>query len=398
MLSRVGVYWHLFPTYNQGKKVAWDGITSEGREFLDAFPKELVVQQNNTEQKIRLINGSIYQIVVADKLGSLRGPNPVGIIVSEYAEMNPRINTIIEPIQGENNAWIVYIFTPKGKNHAHDLYINSLNEPEEFTELLKVSDTKRDNGKPVITEEYINGIRRRGTMSEEQIQQEYYCSFESPVIGAYYGKQMMALEEAKQICDVPWQPDFPVHTAWDIGVGDPTSIWFWQDIGKMRHMIEYYESEGEGVSHYAKVIHERPYAYGIHWGPFDLNKREWGGDGRTQKEIARGHDIRFRIVNKHSLEDGIDRVRNVLPSCVFDRNKCKLGIEALRQYRRASDEKKSLTAKQPFYLDYPYHDWSSNGADAFRYFSMAIRRNMDSKPKLPRFSEGANYNIFAVGR
>lgn len=197
-------------------------------------------------------------------------------------------------------------------------------------------------------------------------------AFQQSVEGAYYAKQFRLLYEQKRICTLPDNSHLPVHTFWDIGVGDSTAIWFVRIVGEEYHIIDYYENSGEGLRHYMKVLKDRGYEYGEHWGPHDIDNREFGSDAKSRKEIAReGYDIdgqryslRFQVVPKESIDTGIESAREILKHCAFDETKCADGILALESYRKEWDDKRGC------WKDKPYHDWTSHGSDAFRYFAV----------------------------
>ena len=231
-----------------------------------------------------------------------------------------------------------------------------------FSQKLTVDDTN------VISEKAIEEERDSG-MSEEMIDQEYYCSFEAPMFGAYYAKEMA---KAK-VTAVPYEPNLPVHTYWDLGVDDATAIWFIQLYGLEVRVIDYLECSGEGIPFYVKSLKEKPYVYGDHYAPHDIKVREFG-TGRTRLETAAKLGIRFNIVPNIGLDDGINAVRTVLPRCYFDKEKTQRGVDALRQYHKEWDEQRKV------FLPRPYHDWTSHAADAFRYVSVSINeRNLHER-------------------
>jgi hypothetical protein len=204
------------------------------------------------------------------------------------------------------------------------------------------------------------------------------CSFDAPIEGAYYAKQMMdALsEKPPRIGSVPFDPDLKVETWWDLGVGDATAIWFAQRAGQEIRLIDYHEESGMGLPHYAKILDDKAkegeWIYGDHIAPHDIAVREVG-TGRSRIETARGLGINFRVCPKIPVDDGINAVRSALTRCWFDEKNCMRGIDALRNYRKEEDEKRS-DGVIPFYRDKPLHDWSSNGADSFRYGIVGGRR------------------------
>ena len=176
-LKRKGLYWHLLPTYNQGRKIVWDGMTRDGRSFLEHFPKELWSNVNNTDMRLELKNGSIYQVVGTDNVDRLVGSNPVGVVFSEYSLQDPRAWDLVRPILAENGGWAVFIYTARGRNHGYDMFNMASRNERWFCQRLSIDDTS------VLTQEAIEEEREAG-MPEELIQQEFYCSFDAPLVGS----------------------------------------------------------------------------------------------------------------------------------------------------------------------------------------------------------------------
>lgn len=197
-------------------------------------------------------------------------------------------------------------------------------------------------------------------------------AFQQSVEGAYYAKQFRWLYTNKRIGQIPDNSHLPVHTFWDIGVGDSTAIWFVREVGEEFHIIDYYENSGEGLRHYMKVLKDRGYEYGEHWGPHDIENREFAADAKSRKELAREgyeidgqmYSINFRVVPKAGIDTGIESAREILPKCVFDEEKCSEGISHLEGYRKEWDDKRGC------WKDKPLHDATSHGADSFRYFAV----------------------------
>jgi len=360
MYERVGNYYYVYPTQRQGRKAIWDNITKGGRRFLDFFPKELIAgEPNSTEMKIRFKNGSIFQIVGSDDIDNLLSTNPVGIVMSEFSVHDPRAWDYLSPIIEENGGWVIFNFTPRGYNHAYDLFEMACKDPRWFVQKLTIDDTG------VYTKEQMDQQRREGK-SEEFIQQEYFTNFESSLVGSYYAKQINAMVIEKRIKEVPYEPMMPVHTFWDLGVGDRTCIGFFQHIGMEWRMIDCYDNHGEGLEHYIKILQEKPYVYKDHWAPHDIRVKEFG-TGKTRYETARGLGVNFRIVPKIDIEDGINAARMALPTLWIDKTRCAMFIRAMKEYTHEWDEQRECFA------DNPLHDWTSDFADMFRYFAVSQR-------------------------
>lgn len=367
--QRVGLYIHIFPYANQGRRVIWNGIDGNGVKFLDAFPSELVERRSDLEMRLVLKNGSIFQVLGADDPDKLVGINCVGAIFSEYALMDPRTLDLVMPILNENGGWALFPSTPRGENHFHRLVENAKKDPRWFLSIETIETTG------AVDPARIEEERQRG-VDEALIQQEYYCSFTAPLQGAYYDRQMNQMMESKRICSVPFEPALEVHTAWDLGVNDSTVIWFFQtEKGGAVRIFDYYEASGEGLGHYARVLDERAtkgrWTYGTHYGPHDLAQRDIG-TAVARIETARALGINFVIVPKHDVEEGIEAARQLLPKCWMDEKAAKRGIEALKSYRKEWDERLQTFRSKPL------HDWSSHAADAFRYLAMGLR---ERKPR-----------------
>jgi len=365
MYERVGAYYYFFPTYNQGRKILWDGRDKSGFKFMDHIPEELRARTDNTQMLIETKNGSIFQIIGTDKIDSIVGTNPIGCVFSEYSLQDPSAWDFMRPILAENGGWAVFNYTPRGENHGFELYQMALQDPEHwFCQLLTVEDTK------VIPEEVLEQERKEIILKDGNdalYQQEYMCSFNVPIAGAYYASQIMKAESEGRISTVPYDTALMVDTYWDLGIDDSTTIWFVQMLGQEIRLIDYYESSGEGLSHYAQVLQDKHYVFGRHFAPHDIAVRELG-TGKSRLETARTLGLNFQVAPMLAIEDGIEAGRNIMSRCWFDKTKCHRGLNALKSYHKEWDEKNKV------YRKHPEHDWSSHGADAFRTFAVSLKK------------------------
>ncbi len=357
MFERIGAYYYFFPTYNQGRKILWNGMDRNGFKFINHIPLELRKRVDNQQMLIETVNGSIFQIVGTDNIDSVVGTNPIGNIFSEYSLQNPRAWDFVRPILAENGGFAIFNYTPRGSNHGKSLFEMAQSDPIHwFCQKLTVDDTHAISPE-ILEQERLEIIKKDG--NDALFMQEYYCSFEVPIQGAYYGNQLMELEKQGRITNVPWEPALPVNTYWDLGIGDSTAIWFEQSVGHEIRIIDYYENNGEGLGHYIKKLKEKPYVYGEHYAPHDIQVRELSS-GKSRLESARELGVNFRIQPKLPIDDGIDAARNLLPMMWFDKQKTERGLNALKSYHKYWDEENKI------YSSRPEHDWSSHGADAFR--------------------------------
>ena len=375
--KKTAVYYYFFPTYSQGRKIIWDGIDSKtGIKFLDHIPKEIIKKTNDSEMKIVLENNSIIQIVGTDNFNSVMGTPPFGCVFSEYSLQDPRAWDYIRPILRENGGWAIFIFTPRGKNHGWELFRLAQTLDDWYTERLTIRDTFREDGLPIISEQMIEAERAEG-MSEELVQQEYYCSFEGFTHGAYYTKQLEKAKKDSRICVVPHSTGHEVYTAWDLGVDDSTTIWFFQVVGLSFRFIDYYENTGESLAHYAKLLDSKQYKYGDHYLPHDVEHRTVQ-TAKSTREILQELGLRSIITIQRakdidSVLGGIEAGRNILSQCWFDEKRCVRGLKALEAYHAEYDEVKKKLSNRPA------HDWSSHAADAFRTFAVGYREKVKHK-------------------
>jgi len=377
--KKVGTYFYILPYYKQARIIIWEGITSDGTAFIDYIPEPLIAHKDNQQMVIKLINGSIIRFLGSDNIDAIVGTNAIGVIFSEYSLHRPQAWQYLRPILVENGGWALFNFTPRGINHAYNLYTAATGDPSWFTEKLTIEDTFRHSGKPVVSQADLD-MERASNMPEALIQQEYYCSFSAGVVGSYYATLIESLYAKKRIISVPHEPALPVHTAWDLGIADSTAIWFFQIWGKEIRIIRYYENEGEGMPHYInylKVLREdEKYSYDEHFAPHDIEVREFSS-GRSRREIAAELGIHFSVVPKLSIADGVEAVRSVLPMCWIDDTRCTRGIEALMNYQKRYNE------KQQSYGETPLKNWACHGSDAFRYLAVTVTTLIESSYRSP---------------
>jgi hypothetical protein len=377
--ERRATYWHMLPEYAQGRKAIWVAVNADtGKRRIDeAFPVELRANTNEQEMFIRFKNGSTWQVVGSDRFNAAVGSPPAGIVFSEWALANPAAWGYLAPILEENNGWAVFITTSRGRNHAYTTLQTARSEPDWHHQILPASETG------VISEERIEKQRREyhGIFGVEAgdalIEQEYFCSFEAAVLGAYWGKEIAAAEREERICKVEIDNTLPVHKAWDIGIDDPMALWCFQVGPGVVNVVDYYEASGYGFDHYWDWCKERGY-HGIDWVPHDAKVREVGAPGgRTRIETMISLGFKPRLQPEAKLMDGINAGRKTLPLARFDAQRCTKGLECLREYKAEWDQQLRTFRKTP------KHDWASHGSDAWRGLSMSWREPVEATEAQP---------------
>lgn len=350
---------YIAPLFTQAKDVAWTYL----KQYTGQIPG---VGHNESELRVDLPNGARVRLYGAENYDRLRGLYLDGVILDEAADMDPRAwSEVIRPALSDRKGWAVFIGTPKGRNSFYEIMYGSeqwpgaVKDPDWFALTLKASETK------LVADEELADARK--VMTPEQYEQEYECSFDAAIVGAYYGREMAELERQKRIRSVPWEPSLPVYTAWDLGLDDATAIWFVQAAGSEIRVIDYYETNNTSLTEISRVLrNDKPYSYGEHILPHDAEIRELM-TAKSRKESLEALGIRpITIATRQNVEEGINAARQTLPKCVFDSDRCTRGIEALKQYRREWDDKLKTFKRTPL------HDWTSHGADAFRYLAMTF--------------------------
>lgn len=366
MIDVPGYYLYMAPEAAQARKILWEGIGSDGMKFIDHIPKELVKSIRNQDMRIELVNGSVIQVAGSDNYDSLVGTNPKGIIFSEYSLQNPSALQYFRPMLVENGGWSLFIYTPRGHNHGykqHKIAKKRMadNNPDWFHQMVTIDDSHREDGSPVVTrEQYLQEIE--DGVPEATALQEYYVDFDQGNVGAYYADQLATLYKQGGIGYFPHNPGKQVITAWDLGLNDNNSIWFFQVGHAGPILIDFMSEANVPITEWIRRVRSKPYDYHDHIAPHDAGARE-KFSGMSIKDQAAGINFFFTICPKASRQAGIESVRAILPRCQFNDDLCHEGIEALHAYERVYDEQLKN------FKETPKHNWASHPADAFRYLA-----------------------------
>ena len=370
--ERRGMYWHVFPTFEQGRKAIWEGFTKEGKRTIDnVFPDTIVARRNEQQMMVELKCGSIYRVIGSDKI-EVVGAGPVGVIFSEYSLSKPKAWDLIAPMLRENEGWAAFVYTPRGNNHGKALFDAAQKQKSWFCDLKTLFDTRAYDPEKTIAEE------RAAGRPEALIRQEYLCDWTAANVGAVFGDLVEQVEKASRVCDFKHHWD-GVFTSWDLGISDATAIWFWRIGEEGIDVLDHYEATGKPLSHFFDVVDSKPYRYTKHWLPHDARARSLQTGISTVEQAATRWPDRVAITPELSLADGIEAARWVLLGGIRFHERCREGVEALKAYHYAFDEDKKVLSSKP------EHDWSSHTADAFRYLACVVRNSeiLSRKPPAP---------------
>jgi phage terminase large subunit len=365
--SKDGRFGYISPTYTQSKDVAWHYL----KRFTANIPD---IEQRESDLSVKFHhNGARIRLYGADNYDRMRGLYFDGVVLDEYADMDPRAwPEVIRPALADRQGWATFIGTPKGRNAFYDLWQTASKNPDDwFTATLRADETG------LLPEEELANLRT--LLTTEQYAQEMLCSFDAAIVGAYYGREMTQAEADKRIGRVPHDRAADVFASWDLGIGDTTAIWIGQIVGREWHWINYYENSGHALDHYVDWIKALPYKVHQHYLPHDGEARELQ-TGKSRRQFLEERELKVKVVPRHEPMDGIDAARLRFNRFWFDADKCARGIDCLRMYRSEFDDKNQVLRPRPL------HDWASHGADAFRCGVMGAE---ESKPEMPKNTRAA---------
>ena len=363
---------YIAPTFKQAKSIAWDYM----KQFTAKIP---ATKFNETELRVDLPNGARITLLGAENSDGLRGIYLDGCVIDEYANIEGKLFAeIIRPALSDRKGYCVFIGTPAGmNNNFYDLYQHANGADDWFNYKAKASDTK------IVDPEELE--KAREVMGEKKYLQEFECDWIANIEGAIFGDEVAKLDDKKQLARVPYDPTLPVSTSWDLGVADHSAIIFFQQKGTAIQIIDYHEERGHGLPHYIQLLNEKPYVYKEHYAPHDIEVQEFG-NGKTRREIAYQLGVRFKVVPKLPVEEGIHAVTMLLNRCWIDTDHCKSLIDALRHYHRKYIDKNRMFRSKPV------HDWSSHACDAMRYLAVGLQE-LNTRQNAPQSVADNDYRI-----
>jgi phage terminase large subunit len=348
---------YVAPTYRMAKRIAWDYV----KRYSGAIQGS---KANASELSVRLPNNAKVMLLGADSIHDLRGIYLHGAVLDEYAMMSPRVfPEVILPALMDYGGWAILAGTPLGANQLKRAYMSAASgtDPNWRAHMLRASETGAIGAADLAI--------ARQNMSTQEYAQEFECSFDAVIKGAYYGEMIAQAERDGRLTRVDYDPALPVIVAVDLGIRDAFACGFIQEhpSANQVRMFDYREFHGMGLQAVKQEIDRMGYPV-AHWiGPHDLAVRELG-TGRSRLEVARGMGMNFAVAANLPLEDGREAVRQVLPTLWVDAGRCETFIDAMRQHRALYDDELEIEGKAAV------HDWTSHGADMFRYYCVTRPR------------------------
>lgn len=366
-------YAFIEPTYKMAKNIVWDMLKHYCRVIPD-------VKFNEAELRADFPTGSRITLYGSDNPDALRGITLNGVVFDEYSQQPSNIwSEIIAPTLSTTKGYAIWIGTPKGRNAFYRQYEQARTDEDFYVEYLPVSLSK------IVGEEELR--QQLKNMTEDEYLQEWECSWEASIQGAYYSKELSIARSEGRIGTFPYDPALPVYTWWDLGVSDPTTILFFQTNGHQWRLIDCYSDNKENLEFYIKYVRNLPYNYDKHFAPHDIEVKDFSAtNNKSRWEIAQQLGITFEIVPKLGIDDGISATRMKFAMLYINQDKCQPFIDAIAQYRREWNDKMGTYKSQPL------HDWTSHFADAFRYWGVSDARGGVDAGLMMRVQENRQRN------
>lgn len=359
----------VFPTKEQGRQAFWNNIENDGFKTIDAIPKELIASKRDDEMLIRLINGSTFQVLGAKEPDKLRGANAKLYIFSEFVDIDSAAYEVVVPIVEVNGGQIILQSTPKIDGISGGtfkiLFESAAKDTEEFSSLI--------TAKEYLSQKSLDRLREKNIEkygNDFFFRQEFLCDWGQASQTSYYGQVLKLMEENQKIGVHAYNPDYPVYTAWDLGLSDSTAITFFQYykiMGKPRaRIIDYHETHDIGNPALVKFVQSKPYNYGWHFFPHDGSVRDSDAIQRIEKIRELGL-VNSSLLKREPKEDGIKRVVEMLGATDVHQ---PTTVDLVRKLYLYSRKYNPLTG------DYmgAEHKTESHAADSVRYMFTAIEQ------------------------
>ena len=389
-------YAYIAPTYKQAKLIAWDII----KEYSRPIPG---VKYNESELRVTYPNGSTITLFGSENIDALRGIALWGCALDENSQQPSGLfGEIISKCLADNLGYCIWLGTPKGKNQFFRTFENAKTNEDWLAILRTIEDSiEQEEGKTIenlkIALEDDKKLVKQGEITQEELDQEWYCSFEAAIKGAYYAKQVAKLRSDGRYKVVPYDPALKVYTVWDLGVGTNLAIGFYQKTGNEPKMIDcWHGSNDDGIIHGIKACQNKEYVYGGHFAPHDIRAKE-EMTGKTRLATAKSFGFNFQVVPSVSVDDGIEKGRLFMAKLWVNSANCEEWLDAVAQYRQVWDDKRGC------FVDKPYHDWTSHYADVHRYASLVedlMTNEIQHNPYQPEWEpneyQGGDENVEVI--
>ena len=373
-------YAYIGPTYKQAKRIAWKML----KYYTTNIPG---VKFNEVDLSATFPNFSTITLFGSENYDALRGIGLDGCALDENSQQPTGIfGEVISKCLADRLGYCIWLGTPRGKNQFYRTFMASQQSKDYLSIIKTVDDSFREEEGQTIQNlkqalEDDKKLIALGEMTQEEYEQEWFCSFTAAIKGAYYLKELSDARRSGRIKIVPYDKELKVHTVWDLGTGNRLAIGFYQKLGNEPRMIDFWEgSNTDGIIDAIRVLqNEKKYLYGKHFAPHDINATEIS-TGKTRRETAKTYGINFEEIPRMSVADGIHAGQLFFARLFIDERQCEKFLDAVAQYRQEWNDKRKM------FMDTPFHDWTSHASDVHRYAAIVEKKmnnEMQKKQKAP---------------
>lgn len=346
-------YAYIAPFYNQAKRIAW----GYAKHYADPVPGR---DFNESELKITYPNGATLRLFGADNPDSLRGDYLDGVVPDEYADWAPTVwPLVVRPMLADFKGWAAFIGTPKGRNAFYQLFKEAESDPDNwFTMVLKASESG------LIAPAELEDLRRG--MSVDQFEQEFECSFDAAIRGAYYAALLKQAEKEGRVGFFAIDPLLQIRAYFDIGgpgkKADAMAIWITQSTPYGPVVLDYIEGVGQVLGYYVNELRNRGWGNALCVLPHDAAQTH--ADNPTGMDFEahlKAAGFKTRVVSNRGAGAVMQRIhtaRRLFPKIRFNAATTQAGRDALACYAEKWDEDRNVGLG-------PDHNWASHASDAF---------------------------------
>lgn len=381
-MRRVGSYWYCLPEYEQARKAVWTMVNwrTKRTRIDDAIPMEIREKTDNDSMWIKLISGSTIQLIGSDRVDSLVGGGQIGIVMSEAALSNPKAKMLFMPILEESGGWILELSTPRGKGPFYKSYLANKEDmaagvPGRFAALLPADKTG------LFPPEQLERIKRdlireHGTVIGMSIfNQEYLCSFDAAVVGAVWGAELEEMEMQDRVRPCPYDKRFPCFTSWDLGIADQTWAIIWQYVNGEYRLIDALMGTGMGLDSYIATLkdwhHTKGYNYAKHFGPHDIQNRDFAR-GLSRIDEAKRMGLTFTRTPQTRLRTQIIAGAHLIRQMVVNSNN-DMAMQALEHFKQWKYPVNKSTGQ---FIETPEHSIHSHASSALCTYAINVAKDL----------------------
>lgn len=384
-----GNYYYLFPELKEAKRAVWHKIDHDGKPLISVIPEQYIITKDKVEMfiKLRCLDGksssTIQFIATRNDPDSLRGLTPRGLVSSEHAHQDPEAFKVLAPAIRMNKCWVIYNSTTNGRNHFWRMWSEFKHRRDWYVSFIQTIFPDKEGYRPILSQVELKDAQIESGMSDEEMAQEYGCSWDVGRKGAIYAHLVEKAMVDKRVGQFEYNDYAPVCTLWDLGYNpDATAVWFFQKTGNGYTLINYLEFTECDLNEIISTISQLGYKYDTWYLPHDAKPKLLAAHGRNIKDLIEDMITKYRlgcytsIINKPNNElDYITALKSIFNMLKFDEIKCERGLKCLMEYRSKYDPRNNIFSKNPI------HDWTSHACKALELLAQVDDLEHEDTPQ-----------------